>query len=433
MRITLINPFRFFGLNRFLYRRFQVPAATMPYLASLVSSDFELEIIDESRQKIDFGRPTDLVAISTLTVLANRVYAIAKQYRRRGVKVILGGPHVSALPDEAMKYCDSVAVGNAEHIFPQMLKDFKAGSLKPAYYNRIPSALPHRLPFVPATPQVTSILASRGCEMNCEFCTMQNIFGNFYLQRQLEGVIEEIKQAATPYLFFCDDNFWGATRRSQDYYRSLLKEVTAKSVKWVAQCRLDVINDIQTLDMFRESGCVGLLIGFESINPRNQSSNRKQRIDREYYRKIIDKIHAHGIGIIGSFIFGFDQDTPETVRETTQFCIESKIGLALFTVLTPFPGTALYKKLFREDRIISRNWDDYTMHKCVFQPRNFTPNELEKDVIRATKDFYSIGSIFSRFQRSMNYGYLDYLLPNALRNIALKFGVDRNHSRFRVG
>jgi radical SAM superfamily enzyme YgiQ (UPF0313 family) len=425
MKITLVNPFEYFGLNRFLNRFFPVTGLTLPYISSLISeiSDrYEVKIIDEARERIDFNERPDLVAISTLTVRANRAYRIADEFRKRGVKVVLGGPHVSAVPEEAMAHCDTVAIGNAETVLPAILHDFERGELKPVYHNYVPTSLPSKRKIISKNKEITSILASRGCEMNCSFCTMQNVFGKFYLHRDINCVIEEIRSVTTKEIFFVDDNFYGSSPKSRGYYSSLLSELEGKDIGWVAQCRLSAIKDDETLKLFKRTNCAGLLLGFESLNSKNKTDVGKQKIDKKEYLKLIEKIHSYGIGIIGSFIFGFDEDTPETIEETLAFCLESKIEMALFTVLTPFPGTALFKRLTEEGRIISTNWDEYTMHKCVFKPKHFSPRELEESVINATKKFYSLTSILKRTQFNMNYSFLGKYFPvNLLRNIALKF------------
>jgi radical SAM superfamily enzyme YgiQ (UPF0313 family) len=352
MQITLIHPFHYFGLNRFAHRLMPLQGITLAYLARLIPPGHDVRLVYEARERIDYAVPMDVVAITTLTVTAKRAYRIADRFRRRGVKVILGGPHVSALPDEAKQHADAVAVGNGEATLPRIIADIEQGRLQPFYYNFVPERLPALDNIAAPNRWCTSLMASRGCEMNCEFCSMQSIFGKFYLQRCLDEVIQEIRQVNSPNMFFVDDNFFGTSRKTRTYYTEILKAVAATGKHWYGQCRLPIVEDDHTLE----------------------------------------------------------------------FCIASKMELALFTILTPFPGTALFERLDREGRILTKNWNDYTMEKCVFQPRYFTPEELTAALNRAEKEFFSLRSIYRRSQFGMQYNTLEkFLAVNVLRNIGLKF------------
>lgn len=426
MKITLIHPFHYFGLNRFAHRLLPLQGITLTYLARLIPPGHDIRLVYEARGAIDYREPADLVAITTLTVTAKRAYRIADRFRQNGATVILGGPHASALPAEAKCHADAVAIGNAETTLPDMIRDLECGRLKPFYHNHVPDRLPSLGNLATPNRWCTSLLASRGCEMNCEFCSMQSIFGQFYLQRDPGEVVREIRRVRSPNIFFVDDNFYGTTRKTRCTYTSLLEAVAKTGKNWYGQCRLAVVQDEKTVALFARTNCNALLIGFESLNPGNNRLIAKQAVNRQSYLAAIENLHAHGIGVVGCFIFGFDQDTPETIDETLAFCIESKMELAMFTVLTPFPGTALYERLDREGRILSRNWDAYTMDRCVFQPRHFSPEELTAQVNRAERDFFSLRSIYRRSQFKMRYNYLEkYLAVNVLRNIGLRFSAGR--------
>ncbi len=422
MRITLIHPFQFFGLDRFAYRFLPLNGITLTYLARLIPPGHDVRLLYEAREAINYAAPTDVVAITTLTVMANKVYRIADRFRKKGVKVILGGPHASAVPEEAKNHADAVAIGNAETTLPDIINDLEKGSLQPFYHNFVPTQLPALNNIAAPNRWCTSIMASRGCEMNCEFCSSRSIFGSFYLQRQYSEVEQELRKVSSPNIFFVDDNFYGASRKTRAYYTKILKTVAKTGKKWHAQCRLPIVQDEATMDFFARTNCNALLIGFESLNPENNHQVAKQTVSRKHYLSVVKRLHDHGIGVVGSFIFGFDNDTKETIAETLNFCIESKLELALFSVLTPFPGTPLHERLDRERRILNRNWDDYTLAKCVFRPRHFSPEELENRVVTAEKEFYSLRSIVKRSQFGMKYRYLEKYLPvNLLRNIGSKF------------
>lgn len=418
MHIVLINPFQSLNINRYMHRKYPVANVTPHYLASLIPPGHRIEIVDESRQQIDFGCPADLVCISTLTVNANHTYRIADQFRRRGRMVVLGGPHASALPEEAKRHCDAVAIGSAEETMAQIVADAERRTLQPFYQGSAPDALPRNVTGCATSPWQTSILASRGCELQCSFCSAQNIFGKFYLQRPLEQVLADIESTETKYINFLDDNFYGATPEAHAYYDEILKAVARKNISWLAQVRLPILTD-EVLAKFRDSNCAGFLIGFESINPDNTRDVGK-KVDADFFLKEIERIHAKGIGVVGSFIFGFDEDTPATIDSTIDFCIDSRMELAAFSLLTPYPGTRIYRQFKEQGRLLSHNWDDYNCDKVVFQPKNFTPQELAEHKLRAVKRFYTWRSIYKRMKFNMNYDLFKlYLKPNLLRKFAL--------------
>ena len=418
MNILLINPFQAQNINRYMHRFFPVANVTAPYLASLIPSGHNITIVNEAQQRIDFDHPADLVFISTLTLNASRAYRIAAQFRKRGRLVVLGGPHASACPDEAERHADAVAVGNAEPVMAEIIADAARRDLKPRYHNRQPVQLPSDVVGKAASSWQSSILASRGCELQCSFCSSQNIFGKFYLQRPLEKVLADIDATETKYVNFLDDNFYGASSEAHAYYDEILKALRRKGISWLAQVRLPILTD-EVLSKFRDSNCAGFLVGFESINPDNTRDVGK-KVDADFFLKEIGRIHAKGIGVVGSFIFGFDEDTPETLENTIDFCVESRMELAAFSLLTPYPGTKIYADLEAQGRIISRNWDDYNCDKVVYRPKNFTPQELAERKLQAVKRFYTWSSIYKRMKFGMNYDIFHlYLKPNLLRKLAL--------------
>lgn len=417
MNILMVNPFQLISLNRYMHRAFPVANITPHYLASLVPPGHNVGVIDQARQKVDFDSPADLVFVTALTVTSSKAYAIADEFRRRGARVVLGGPHASAVPEEAKLHCDAVAIGSAETIMAQIIADADRGELKSFYHNSQPDSLPENINGRSATSWQTSILASRGCELQCSFCSAQNIFGKFYLQRPIEKVLADIEATETNYVNFLDDNFYGASPNAHDYYDQILEAVRRKNISWLAQVRLPVLTD-EVLSKFRDSGCAGFLIGFESINQVNTKSVGK-KVDPEIFLREIERIHAKKLGVVGSFIFGFDGDTPETIDSTVDFCIEAKMELTSYSILTPFPGTQVYRDLDSQDRILSRDWSRYNCDEAVFQPKHFTPSQLELHKWRAVKRFYKCSSIFKRMQFGMNYSTMRmFVLPNVVRKMA---------------
>ncbi|PLX78141.1 MAG: hypothetical protein C0615_04080 [Desulfuromonas sp.] len=418
MNILLVNPFQYFSINKHLHRRYPVPGLTLPYIASLIPAGHSISIIDEARENVNYDHPADLICITTQTVNAHRAYTIADRFRKRGKMVVLGGPHASAMPDEAQQHCDAVAVGNAETIMAQIVNDAEHRQLRSRYHNSIPEQIPTRARGYVNGSWQTSILASRGCELNCSFCSMQNIFGDFYLQRNIAEVLRDIEKTKTDYITFVDDNFYGASKKANAYYDQIIQKVAARGISWLAQVRLPILTD-NVLSKFRDNNCAGVFIGFESINPKNVNDVGK-KLDADYFINQIQRIHDKGLGVVGSFIFGFDEDTPETIERTVDFCIESRMELTAFSVLTPYPGTKVYSDFEREGRILSRDWRRYDSDQVVFQPNHFTPQQLETSMLKAAKKFYSVKSILSRMKRGMNYDPVKlYLVPNLLRKYSL--------------
>ena len=403
-----------------MHRVFPVANITPAYLASLIPPGHSVRIADEAKETIDYNIPADLVCISTITVNANRAYAIADKFRQLGKSVVIGGSHASAVPEEAKQHCDAVAIGNAETVMDHIIADAQKNNLQPYYHNKIPDSIPTGSTGSVSSRWQTSILASRGCELNCSFCSSQNIFGKFYLQRSLDAVLQDIDRTETQYINFLDDNFYGASQSANEYYDKILEAMARKGIAWFAQVRLPVLTDI-VLEKFKKSNCIGFLVGFESINPENGADVGK-KVGVNYFRKEIERIHRKGLGVFGSFIFGFDEDRPETLEETVDFCIESQMDLAAFSVLTPYPGTTVFNDLQEQGRILTTNWDQYDTDKVVFQPTHFTPAQLEAHLIKATKRFYSAKSIYKRMKFGMNYNTMKfYLLPNILRKVAMMF------------
>ncbi|MCP4994481.1 MAG: B12-binding domain-containing radical SAM protein [Gammaproteobacteria bacterium] len=420
MNILLINPFQYFNINRHLHRHYPIPAVTLPYLASFIPEEHEVQIIDEAFETIEFDTPADLVGITTLSVNAHRAYGISEEFRKRGKKVIMGGAHVSAEPDEAIQYCDAVAIGNAEYAMPKIIEDAKNNQLKNFYRDLEPSFIPDKITGYVSSKWQTSVMASRGCELNCDFCSMQNIFGKFYIQRNSNSTLQDIDQVDTPIISFVDDNFYGASRASQAYYDEILARIKEQGKSWMAQVRLPILRKDDVLKKFRDSNCVAVFVGFESINPANRAAMGKQKVDQELYLQQIEKIHSYGIGVIGSFIFGFDEDTPETIRETVDFCIGSRMEMTAFSVLTPYPGTNIYKQMKQEGRLLSSDWRLYDSDKVLFTPKHFEPEDLEQQVLWAAKQLYSTSSIIKRMRFGMNYDtFRHYLMPNLLRKYSL--------------
>ncbi|HSR11450.1 MAG TPA: radical SAM protein, partial [Thermodesulfobacteriota bacterium] len=349
MHVAIISP----APPAYIWRKkraaFTMPPLALPTLAAVTPPDVRVRLIDEAVQDVDMEMRPDVVGISAMTSNALRSYAIADHFRSRGAKVVMGGIHPSCLPEEALRHCDSVVVGEGEKIWPEVLKDAGRGELK-RIYEGSPAALDD-LPsprwdliaggryFVPRTVQF-----GRGCPMGCSFCSVTSYFGRSYRFRPIPRVIEELRAVKRKLVIFPDDNITG----NPDLAKQLFSAMIPLKKRWVSQSSLAVADDPELLDLAARSGCIGLLVGFESISPEVLRSIGKQVNLRRKYEEAIRKIHDRGIHIQGSFIFGFDDDTPETVRATVRFVKENRLTGVNYCHLTPFPGTRLHAELEKE-------------------------------------------------------------------------------------
>lgn len=386
---------------------FRLPGLGLLKVAALTPPPWQVHIVDEKVEPLNLNLEADLVGITAMTPTVSRAYEIADHFRRRGIKVVMGGMHVSSQPDEAAKHCDSVLVGEAEGMWPTMLQDFERGQLQPVY--RHGEGLPsldnqptanwdlyrdkHYLP-------VHFVETTRGCPLDCEFCAVTNAFGGRYRNRPIEQVLAELRQLK-PFegrfilkncVFFVDDNIIS----NRAYAREFLARIADLKLKWFSHASMNIANDPEILALCQKSGCVGLFVGFETLSPETVREIGKKPNRPEHYLEVVKKIHDHGIGLDASFVFGFDSDDPGVFDRTLEFVQKAKIEIPFFSILTPYPGTRLHQRLEQEGRILTRDWSIYDSCHVVFRPRNFTPDELVEGYFRVLKGAYSFSSIFQR-------------------------------------
>ena len=393
------------------------PILGLTLLASLFPQTYEVKIVNEAIEKVDFNADVDLVGITGLTCVIERAYTIADRFRERGVKVILGGVHPSHLPEEAKEHADSVFVGEAERMFGKVLQDFEAGELKPFYKNQEWSdlngmPLPRRdLLSKHYRPFFKAIETTRGCPNRCEFCSVPIINGKRYRLRPLEEVDRELSMIIKKkgeYLFLADDN----VTAKEDYALGLFDIFKHHGVKWMGFTTIKIATNEELLKKAQESGCISLFIGFESLLQENLDGVSKRFVEAKELSNWIKAIQDHRIGIQGSFIFGFDGDTPDVFRETVEFVQKSNIELPTFSILTPFPGTPLQKRLEEEGRIFDRDWSHYDMSHVVFKPRKMTVRELQEGYLWAQKYTCAPRSILKRLLRGPRHHFFYFLMSN---------------------
>jgi radical SAM superfamily enzyme YgiQ (UPF0313 family) len=367
-------------------------------LAKLMEEDFFVDLVDENTEEINFDDKYDLIAISFMTQQANRAYAIAKRFRKKGITVIVGGIHPTILSDEAKLYADSVFIGEVENTWSDFMEDFKKGNIKPFYRSKSPCDLNYTP--VPAYEllktdmcKVVWVQTTRGCPHKCEFCVSSNIFGQKYRHKKVEQVVEEIIKIKNiwkkPILIsFADDNMFV----DHKYARELLHAITPLKIRWFAQTDISVAKDDKILRLIQKSGCSVLFIGFETLN-----KNGLKLIDHTHwkakqlvnYSKYIQKIQSHGIGVMGAFIMGLDSDTKNNFNQMKKFIINNHLYASQVTLLTPFPGTKLRERLLAEGRVLTSDWSKYTNWDVVFKPKYMGIKVLEKSWIDALGYIYN--------------------------------------------
>jgi radical SAM superfamily enzyme YgiQ (UPF0313 family) len=393
------------------------PILGLTLLAALFPKNYEVKIINEAIEEVDFNAHADLVGITGLTCVIQRAYTIADQFRKRGVKVILGGVHPSLLPEEAKEHADSVFIGEAEGAFDKVLQDFEAGELKPFYINREWSdlrgvPLPRRdLLSKHYRPFFKAIETTRGCPNRCEFCSVPIINGKRYRIRPLEEVDQELSRIIKKkgeYIFLADDNVTAI----EDYAFGLFEIFKHHRVKWMAFTTIKVAMNEELLRKARESGCISLFIGFESLLQENLDGVSKRFVNAKELPNLVKTIQHHQIGIHGSFIFGFDGDDPSIFRKTVEFVQRNNIELPTFSILTPFPGTPLQKRLEEEERIFDRNWSHYDMSHVVFRPKKMTVQELQEGYLWAQKYICAPRSILKRLLWGPKNHFFHFLMSN---------------------
>jgi radical SAM superfamily enzyme YgiQ (UPF0313 family) len=386
----------------------------MPLLAAHTPEHWEVGHTDEIVQDVDFAKSVDLVGITANTPAAPHAYALAREFRRRGVTVVIGGPHATLLPEEAMEHADAVVVGEGELVWPELLGDFERRDLRRCYEScRLPDLKqtpPPRWDLIKGRAYGKGVtIATRGCPFACDYCAIPQMYQRRMRYRPVHQVVDEIQRMPGRALIFWDDNI-GANR---SYAKELFAAIAPMKRWWTSQCTADAAFDDEFVSLAARSGCKALFLGLETISQPSLDGANKRHNHATRYREAVERLHAHAIAVQAGVVFGFDHDDRSIFRSTVDFYRAIGLDSATISVLIPFPNTPLFRRLDAQDRILTRDWSKYNGKKdVVFQPALMSADELLMGMEWAARQFYSVPSIIERMWRSRTG-----LWWNVIRNV----------------
>jgi len=422
VRLTLVQPCIGRRPGERYLRTWQMEPLPLAMLAGLTPKDVEVRVADDRFEPIPYDAPTDLVAISVETYTARRAYQIASEYRRRKVPVVMGGFHAMLAPDEVARFAESVVVGEAEALWPEVVDDWRHGRGKKTYRAAtrptLGGARPDRSiyrgkPYLP----VGLVEAGRGCPYHCEFCAIHSAYGQSRSPRPVDAVVQDVLDASRErsLVFIVDDNIAADPAACTE----LLEALARHRRPWVTQCSIQGALDDAWAARLAAAGCVGVLVGFESLDPATLKAMGKGFNTPDLYRQAVATLRRHRIGVYGTFVLGYDGDGPDTLDAAVAFAQEESFFLAAFAPVIPFPGTPLYARLEAEGRLMYERWwldPAYRFGRTNYQPKGMTPDQIRDACLAARRRYYGLGSIASRLPGNLTSARmgLGFLTANLL-------------------
>jgi radical SAM superfamily enzyme YgiQ (UPF0313 family) len=401
MKLALVMPQPEDQIFPKVKRVFRFPLLNLPLLAALTPADVEIKIMDQLVEHIDYDGGYDLVGISMTTAVAPIAYKMAEKFKERGCKVIFGGHHPSVMPEEVLPHGDAILIGEAEDVWHKVIEDFKNNNLQKIYkapkqtdFKNLP--LP-RWDLLDGKPYFIkkSIIASRGCHWKCEFCSINLPYGGGYRNLPMDYILKAV-EASDKMIMFWDDDIISNPHFAKDMMRKLIPY----KKKWLGQMTVNICKDDELLDLAIKSGCRDMFMGLETISQESLQSVSKVQNSVRKYDEFVKKLHDRGVAVHAGIVFGFDHDDKSSFERTVEWMNRVGIDGAFFRVLTPYPGTELYKRLEKEGRIISKDWTRYDGSHAAFIPAKMSPEELEAGMQWAKKNFYSYPAMLGRAFRS---------------------------------
>ena len=388
------------------------PPMALGIVAALTPDHWEVEIIDENFTSFEY-KDADLVGFTSLTATINRCYEIAKEYRKNKIPTVIGGIHASMLPEEALRYVDAVVVGEAEYSWPKLIDDFEHRRMEKLYSSKLPSMVDSPSPRIEVYhPDYSfgSVQTTRGCPMKCEFCSVHAFNGSKYRLRPVEAAVNDFSSVQQDLIYVVDDNFVGYSPRAREHALEFFKGIVEKGVdkQWAGSASMNIAEDEEVLHWAARSGCKLIFLGIESelidqLEQSRKSVNLKIGVVR--YQQVYDKIHKAGISVLGAFIFGLDNDTPDTIANRTDYILDSDIDIVQASILTPLPGTELFKRFEKEGRLLYHNypedWEKYNYTEVVFKPQRMDSKEFEDAVHESWEKIYELKHLKRKFLHTM--------------------------------
>jgi len=416
MKILLLSPCKDTRFKKPKY--LMIPQLALHLIAGLTPPEHEVRIVEEEIEDIDFEQPCDLVGISCMTSNATRAYELAGKFRRLGRQVVLGGVHPTLLPDEAREHCDSVVVGEAEGVWEQLLVDAQEGRLQAVYHKPYPSleryiSMGRRRITKKRLFDVVPVMTTRGCPYNCEFCCVHDLFGRKIRHLPVDNVVRDIEESGGKIFIFLDDNIIG----DPIYAKKLFQAIKPLNIKWAGQASLSFIKDEAMMRLASECGCRGLFFGLETVSESQLKRMRKSVVKAENIGEAVRKVEDMGIYFHASMIFGFDSDTKDTFPVTLDFLEKNRISSASINVLTPYPGTEVFRRFREQGRLLTEEWRYYDHSTVVFTPKNMTPFELQAGRLWVVKEFTRMSSLLRRLPE-----HLDHPLLHLAMNLGFQAG-----------
>lgn len=411
MRLTLVHPAIGRRPGQSYIRSWQMESLPIAALAGLTPAGVDIAFYDDRMEAIDFDRPADLVAIPVETYTARRAYQIASEFRRRNVPVVMGGFHATLAPDEVSRFAEAVVIGEAEAVWLQVIDDASSGRLQRRYqaamqpclskvrYDRSVFAGKRYLP-------IRLVETGRGCRFPCEFCAIQSFFDRTSRRRPVNALIDELRQLndGTKMFFFVDDNFAADIGSTGEF----VDAIAPLGIRWITQMSINAAHDEALLARLARAGCVGVLIGFESLDETVLRQMRKNfNRMKGGYRDALANLRRANIRVYGTFVFGYGETSPDAYLDAAEFAIEQGLYIAAFNHLTPFPGTPLYRRLEQEGRLLYDAWwldPRYRYNDLPFRPENGDPGSVREGCLAARRRFYGVRSIIRRFADPLNRG-----------------------------
>lgn len=430
MKLTLIHPSIGRRIGQKYIKTWQMESLPAAVIAGLTPGEIDVVFYDDRMEGIPYDEPADVVAISIETYTAKRSYQIASEYRRRGIPVIMGGFHATLCPEEASQYAEAVIIGEADDLWEKVLSDAERNTLQPFYKSTQRPSLHKTMPdrsifqnkrYLP----LGLVEAARGCSFSCDFCAIQIAYEQSQNFRPFDLLEQELTQLKNkPLIFFVDDNISSDMIRAKEFLRML----APLKLRWVSQMSINAAHDEEFLQLLAASGCQGVLIGFESLNPTNlMKMNKGFSLMKGGFETALENLRKYRIKLYATFIFGYDEDTPASFTETVAFAKRHKFYIAAFNHLTPFPGTPLYERLQSEGRLRYEKWwldDSYGYNMIPFTPAHMTPEALQNGCVNSRAEYYQWRSILNRSLDEVNgsnlkmwfsFFWINYLIRSEIR------------------